>query len=186
MLRFDFDASEMAKVAEEFGASDKQLAFAYSRALRRTASNMKTQARKGLRERLGLRSAAELRTRMAGFKFRKGSGSGSDLGAVRMWFGLNDLRAGAFKGRPRNSGSGATIAGREIPGGFVAKNSKGQRTVMRRVGKSRYPIAEARVDIEDEAARFIEDEVFDEIEEVFFRNFRAEIRARTIYDVGAA
>jgi hypothetical protein len=36
----------------------------------------------------------------------------------------------------------------------------------------------------DEAERFIEDEVFDEIETVFFRNFLAEIRARTIYEVG--
>lgn len=184
MLHFDFDASEMRKIADEFGATEKQLRFAYSRALRRTASNMKTQARKGLRQRLALRSAAELRTRMAGFKFR--AGKGADMGGVRMWFGLNDLRASAFKGRARATSSGASIAGRSVPGGFVARNSKGQRTVMRRVGKSRYPIAEARLDIQEEAGVFIEDEVFDEIEEVFFRNFRAEIRARTIYEVGAA
>ncbi|MEI4262792.1 phage tail protein [Roseovarius sp. D0-M9] len=184
MLHFDFDGSEMQRIADEFGATEKQLRYAYSRALRRTASNMKTQARKGLRTRLGLRSASELRKRMEGFKFKRGSGS--DLGGVRMWFGLNDLRASAFKGRPRETAKGATVAGRSVSGGFVAKNTKGQRTVMRRVGKSRYPIAEARLDIEDEAQTFIEDEVFDEIEDVFFRNFRAEIRARTIYDVGGA
>ncbi|MFG6501259.1 phage tail protein [Sulfitobacter sp. 1A15106] len=183
MLHFDFDASEMRKIADEFGASEKQIALAYSRALRRTASNMKTQARKGLRQRLGLRSAAELRKRLAGFKFNRGGGGG-DLGSVRMWFGLNDLRASAFKGRPQATPGGASMAGRSVSGGFVAKNRKGQRTIMRRVGRKRYPIAEARLDIEDEATRFIEDEVFDEIDEVFFRNFRAEIRARTIYEVG--
>lgn len=182
MLLFDFDASEMRRIADEFGASEKQIALAYSRALRRTASNMKTQARKGLRERLGLRSASELRKRLAGFKFNRGSGG--DLGGVRMWFGLNDLRASAFKGRPQLTADGASMAGRAVSGGFVAKNRKGQRTIMRRVGRKRYPIAEARLDIEDEATRFIEDEVFDEIDEVFFRNFRAEIRARTIYEVG--
>ena len=182
MLHFDFDGSEMERISDEFGATEKQLRFAYSRALRRTASNMKTQARKGLRQRLGLRSAAELRSRMSGFKFKRGSGS--DLGGVRMWFGLNDLRASAFKGRAKDTSGGASIGGRSVPGGFVAKNSKGQRTVMRRVGKSRYPIAEARFDIEDAASMFVEDEVFDEIEEVFFKTFRAEIRARTIYEVG--
>lgn len=182
MLHFDFDASAMREIADEFGASEKQIAMAYSRALRRTASNMKTQSRKGLRELLGLRSAAELRKRLAGFRFNRGSGG--DLGSVRMWYGLNDLRASAFKGRPQLTADGASMAGRSVSGGFVAKNRKGQRTIMRRVGRKRYPIAEARLDIEDEAARFIEDEVFDEIDEVFFRNFRAEIRARTIYEVG--
>ncbi|WPZ28969.1 phage tail protein [Sulfitobacter sp. OXR-159] len=181
MLHFDFDASELRRIADEFGASEKQIALAYSRALRRTASNMKTQARKGLRERLGLRSAAELRKRMAGFRFNRGGG---DLGSVRMWFGLNDLRASAFKGRPKAAPGGASMAGRSVKDGFVAKNRKGQRTIMRRVGRSRYPIAEAKFDIEDEGSIFIEDEVFDEIDAVFFRNFRAEIRARTIYEVG--
>ena len=38
--------------------------------------------------------------------------------------------------------------------------------------------------IEDKAQTFIEDEVFDEIEEVFFKNFRAEVRSRTLYSVG--
>lgn len=181
MLHFEFDGSEMAKVAAEFDASDKQIAFAYSRALRRTASNMKTQARKKLRERLGLRSASELRSRMAGFKFRKGSGS--DMGGVRMWFGLNDMRASAFKGAARAIGLGASIAGRSVAGGFIARNRKGQRTIMVRTGRARAAIAEARLDVSDEGLRLVEDEVFDEIEEVFFRNFRAEIRARTIYGV---
>ena len=136
MLHFDFDASEMRRIADEFGASEKQIALAYSRALRRTASNMKTQSRKGLCERLGLRSAAELRKRLAGFRFNRGGGRG-DLGSVRMWFGLNDLRASAFKGRPQLTADGASMAGRSVSGGFIAKNRKGQRTIMRRVGRKR-------------------------------------------------
>ncbi len=181
MLHFDFDADELRRIAAEFDASEKQLALAYGRALRRTASRLKTQARKGLRERLDLRSAAELRKRMHGFRFSR---EGGGLGGVRMWFGLNDLRASAFKGRPKRTARGAAMAGREVEGGFVGRNRKGARTVMRRTGPKRYPIAEATLDIEDAAQVFIEDEVFDEVEEVFFRNFRAEIRARTIYEVG--
>lgn len=180
MLHFDFDTSDLRRIADEFGASEKQLTMAYSRALRRTASRMKTQARKGLRERLDLRSAAELRRRMHGFRFQRGEG----LGSVRMWFGLNDLRASSFKGRPKRTARGAAIGAREVEGGFVGRNRKGSRTVMRRTGPKRYPIAEATLGIDDAAQTFVEDEVFDEIDDVFWRNFRAEIRARTIYEVG--
>ncbi|WP_432256071.1 phage tail protein [Limimaricola sp. AA108-03] len=180
MLHFDFNGSDLKRIADEFGASEKQLEFAYSRALRRTASRMRTMARKGLRERLDLRSATELRKRLHGFRFKKGN----QLGEVRMWFGLNDLRASAFKGRPRRTASGAEMAGREVTGGFVGRNRKGRRTVMRRTGPTRHPIAEARLGILDEAETFVEDEVFSELERVFMQNFRHEIRARTIYEVG--
>lgn len=180
VLHFDFDTSEIARLANEFGASPKQLELAYARALRRTASTLRTQARKGLRETMGLRSAKEIRRRMYGFKFRKGDG----MGSVRMWFGFNDLRASAFKGRPRRTPRGASIAGREVEGAFVGKNRAGQRTIMRRAGRRAYPIAEARIPVDDAAEAFVEDEVFDQVEEIFFRNFRAEIKARTIYEVG--
>ncbi|AUQ54512.1 phage tail protein [Phaeobacter inhibens] len=180
VLSFDFDARELAKVAEEFGASEKDLQFAYSRALRRTAQTMKTRARKGLRTELELRTAAELRKRLQGFRFSRGKG----LGEVRMWFGLNNMRVSAFKGRALRTGSGASYAGQQFAGAFIAKNSKGRPTVMRRATQRAYPIKEERMPIEDKAQLFIEDQVFDEIEEVFFKNFRAEIRARTIYNVG--
>jgi len=182
MLQFDIDAGEIRAIAREFGASNKQLKFAYSRALRRTATTMRSRARKGLKDRLGLRNAKEIRKRLYGFRFMRGKG---DLGGVRMWFGLNDLRVSSFKGRVRETASGAAFARGEIEDGFVARNRKGQRTIMKRVGRERYPIHEARAGIEDEAQTFIEDEVFDDVEEVFYKNFRAEIRARTIYDVGA-
>ena len=84
----------------------------------------------------------------------------------------------------RAQGVGASKAGRFVAGGFVGRNRAGAQTIMRRVGRGRYPIAEATLAIEDEASVIVEDEVFDEIDEVFFRNFRAEVRARTIYGVG--
>ncbi|MFT6650095.1 MAG: hypothetical protein ACJARR_004096, partial [Pseudophaeobacter arcticus] len=35
MLAFEFDARELKRIADEVGASEKDLQFAYSRALRR-------------------------------------------------------------------------------------------------------------------------------------------------------
>lgn len=180
MLSFEFDASELQRIAKEFDASEKQLRFAYSRALRRTAQTMKTRARKGLRTELGLRSAAELRRRLHGFRFKRSGG----LGETEMWFGLNDIRVSAFKGRPKKTASGASYGGRQFAGAFVARNRKGKRTVMRRAGRRAWPIREEQMPIADQAEIYIEDQVFDEIEEVFFKNFTAEIRARTIYGVG--
>lgn len=180
MLAFDFDARELKRIADEFEASERDLKFAYSRALRRTAQTMKTLARKGLRTELQLRTAAELRRRLQGFRFKRGKG----LGEVKMWFGLNDMRVSAFKGRAARTGAGASFADHDFPGAFIARNSKGRPTVMRRATQKAYPIREERMPIEDKAQIFIEDEVFDEIEEVFFKNFRAEVRARTLYNVG--
>ncbi len=180
MLDFSFNVSEIKRIADEFGASERDLRFAYSRALRRTAQTMKARARKGLREELDLRTAGELRRRLHGFRFKKGSG----LGEVRMWFGLNDMKVSAFKGRPRKTAAGASYGNQSFDGAFVARNRKGKRTVMRRVSGRAWPIREEVMPIQDKAQIFVEDEIFDQIEEVFFRHFLAEVRARTIYQVG--
>ncbi|NSY36870.1 phage tail protein [Leisingera sp. ANG59] len=180
MLAFDFDARELKRIADEFEASEKDLRFAYSRALRRTAQTMKTRARKGLRTELELRTAAELRKRLQGFRFKRGK----ELGEVRMWFGLNDMRVSKFKGRPARTGSGARYGQQDFSGGFIGRNRAGKRTVFKRETADRVSAREVKMPIEDKAQIYIEDEVFDEIEEVFFKNFRAEVRARTIYGVG--
>ncbi len=175
-----FDESELQRIADEFDASKKDLRAAYSRALRRTAQTMKTRARKGLRTKLHLRTAAELRRRLQGFRFKRTA----DMGTVRMWFGLNDMRVSAFKGRAVKTATGASFAGQAFEGGFIGRNAKGRPTVKHRAGSRAYPVKEARMPIDDVAETYIEDEVFDGIEEVFFHYFRAEVRARTIYGVG--
>lgn len=180
MLPIEFDEGELHRIADEFDASKKDLRAAYSRALRRTAQTMKTRARKGLRTKLHLRPAAELRRRLQGFRFKRTA----DMGTVRMWFGLNDLRVSAFKGRAFRTASGASFAGQVFEGGFISKNAKGRPTVKHRAGSRAYPVKEARMPIDDEAQQYIEDEVFDDVEELFFHYFRAEVRARTIYGVG--
>jgi hypothetical protein len=71
------------------------------------------------------------------------------MGDVSMWFGLNDMRVSAFKGRAARTGAGASFAGQDFDGAFVGRNAKGRQTVMRRVGKSRWPVKEERMSIED-------------------------------------
>lgn len=180
MLAFDFDTGQIAAIAKEFDATEQQLSQAYSRALRRTATALKTSTGKQLRVRLGLRTAAAIRRRLQGFSFKKDGA----LGSVRMWFGMNDIPVSGFKGRAVQTADGAALGDRQFTGAFVGKNNKGVRTIMRRVGPKRFPIVEQQVVIDDEVRVFVEDEVFDGLDEIFFRHFRAEIRARTIYGVG--
>lgn len=177
---FEIDESDLRRIADEFDASKETLRYAYSRALRRTAQTMKARARRELRTELQLRTAAEIRKRLFGFKYKRGA---YDWGELRMWFGLNDMRVSAFKGRARKTGTGASFAGQEFEGAFVGRNRKGKQTVMQRASRRTWPIKEARMPIESKARSYVLD-LLDEFEEVFLKNFRAEVRSRTLYQVG--
>lgn len=180
MLHLGFDESELRSIADEFGASEEVLRQAFSRALKRTVQAIKTRARKELRTELQLRTAAEIRKRLYGFKFKRGA---YEMETVRMWFGLNDMKVSAFKGRASKTATGASFAGHEFTGGFVGRNSKGRQTVMRRAGRRAWPIKEERMPINGKAETVVLD-MFEDFEEQFMRIFRAEVRARTIYGVG--
>ncbi|MFB9149531.1 phage tail protein [Roseovarius ramblicola] len=182
MIGLTFDQGEMQRIAREFDASEKDLRRAYARALSRTARKMRTQARKALREGLDLRAASILKARLRLARMRP---RGKKIGAARLWVGANDLPATAFKGRPRQTATGARVGGREFPGAFVGTSAdSGKRMVFRRAGRSRLPIFRETVPVQDEVNAVLEGEVFDDMADAFMAAFRAEVRARTIYGVG--
>lgn len=180
MLSLPIDESELRRIANEFDADEDVLRDSFSRALKRTAQAIKTRARKELRTELELRTAAEIRKRLYGFRYKRGA---YDLGEVRMWFGLNDMRVSAFKGRASRTGSGARFAGQDFPGAFVGRNRKGKQTIMRRAGHRAWPIKEEVMPIETRANNKILD-LLDDFNDLLMRNFLSEVRARTIYGVG--
>lgn len=182
MIALDIDARQLQRIADEFAASDRDLRRAFSRALSRTSRTLRTMARRELRAGLDLRAASFLRARLRLSRFRP---RGSGLGAVSLWVGTNDMPATAFKGRPRQTASGATVGGRSFPGAFVGTGqSSGRRVVFRRRGRARLPIQAVTVPVQDEMNEILERQVFAEAGEIMMRNFRAELRARTIYGVG--
>jgi hypothetical protein len=180
VLYFQPDESELRRIADEFDADKDVLRAAFSRALKRTAQAIKTRARKELRTELELRTAAEIRKRLYGFRFKRGA---YDLGEVRMWFGLNDMRVSAFKGRASRTATGANYAGQDFPGAFVGRNRKGKQTIMRRAGRRAWPIKEEVMPIQARAESKIV-EITEDFNEMLMRNFLSEVRARTIYGVG--
>jgi hypothetical protein len=181
MLEFDIDGDDLERIAHELGASEKQIKMAFNRALSRTAAALRRLSSTGLQSELELRTAAQIRKRIKQIRLRR---SPSGLGSIRLWYGANDLPVSAFKGRPQASAGGASFRGVQYDGGFVQKNKAGRQTIFRRVGDKRLPIAEQTVPVKDQIDVFLEDRVFDQLDQIFFKNFRADLRARTIYGVG--
>lgn len=184
MLSYDIDWSSLVRVADELGGTDKQVKLALSRALRRTEATLRKMSSKGLQRELELRAASALRKRLKSIKLRKtgGLGAGNEVG---LWYGLNPLPVSAFKGGVRQTDFGATKKDWYFEGGFIAKSSvKGSKTIFKRKGKERLSIEEQTILIEDRAITFIEDKVFDQVEDIFWQHFRRDLAARVRFQLG--
>jgi len=82
MLHFDIDWQDLLRIGEELQASDKQIKFAMSRALRRTEASLRKLSSKGLPPLLGLRTASVLRKRLKSIKMRAGAGETTGQSSV--------------------------------------------------------------------------------------------------------
>lgn len=180
MIELKIDAARMRSIGDELGASEDDLKKAYSRALMKTSRALRSQARKALREGLKLRAAAVLNARLKLVRFRP---RGRALGGALLWTGTNDLPARAFKGTPRQTATGATVGQRSFKGAFVGTGQNSDaKIIFRRKGKDRLPVYAETVSIVEESEPILED-VYQDVAAIFFKNFRSEVRARTIYNV---
>lgn len=180
-LDFDVDLSQLMGVVNELSASEKQVNFALSRALNRTAGTLRVRSSKILKDKLELRRVSALRKRLKTLKLRMGKSKRD----VRIWFGLNDMPISWFKGTPKQTASGAVFRGRNYPNAFVARSSYAkQKTIMKRVGRERLSIEEQLFPVEDRAQNLIEDHVLDGWEEFFWKEFRRDLAARVRYNIG--
>jgi hypothetical protein len=182
MIHFDIDWRDLNTIGNELGATEKQVKFALSYALRRTVSRLRTLSTRGLRDELALRRVSDLRNRLKSIRLRKGKGEGAQL-----WYGLNDMPVSWFKGTPKQGSDGAQFRNQEFPGAFVARSRfKNQKTVLKRAGKARLKIIEQLMPVEDKAHVYIEDNIFVQVEDIFWPLFKREIQARVKYKIGEA
>lgn len=178
-LYFDIDTTQLRALAAELEATPKQVKFAFSAACKRTATTLRTQSARGLASELQLRTIGLLRKRLKTLRLR-----GGDDG-VALWYGLNEMPASWFKGRPKQTTTGATARGQEFTGAFVAKSKfKGRQTVFKRTGKGRLHIQEQNLKVQDKAIVYIEDQIFDQTETLFWKYFTRDLRARVRYQLG--
>lgn len=186
MLHFDIDWRELLHVGDELEASEKQVTFALSRAMRRTEATLRRMSSKGLVKVLELRAANILRKRLKSVRLRMSSAVARDQG-MALWYGLNDLPVSSFKGRPTETQGGASFRGENYEGAFVGRSkAKGKKTIFKRVKEARLPIAEQLHAIEDKAIVYIEDEVFGQVLDIFWNHFRRDLAARVKFKLGGA
>lgn len=184
MLHYDIDWRQLLQIGEELQATDKQVIFAMGRALRRTEATLRRMSSKGLTQTLQLRASSALRKRLKSIRLRMSSPTARDQ-SMGLWYGLNPLPVSAFKGRPRDSASGATFRGQTYEGAFVGRSKvKGKQTIFKRKGDARLPIVEQLAPIEDQAVTFIEDEIFDKVLDIFWQHFRRDLMARVKFKLG--
>lgn len=184
MLHFDIDSEQLDKISDELGASDKQVALAFNRAIKRTVMTLSKMARKGLKDELQLRNLKAIRRRLKTLQAKRSFKKGTGLDEVRLWFGANNLPISAFKGSPKKTARGAEFRGKKFDGAFIGKGKSGKRTIFKRKGKAKLPIIEQTMPVKDEIDVFVEDEIFVNLEQIFFKHFKSDLRARTIYGVG--
>lgn len=180
MIGVTVEGSEIQALADEFGASEKQIEAAYRRALSRTASNVRTMMRREVRVGLNLRAASVLRRRLKMAR-AKGKANGQ---SIELWLGQNNLPPGAFKGRPRASGGNVSFRGVTHPGAFVARMPNGKISIFRRKDVGRLPIIEETIAVQGEMNQVLDTRVMPDVLELFFKNFRADLKARTAFGVG--
>lgn len=184
MLHYDIDWRELLQVGEELQATDKQVIFAMGRALRRTEATLRRMSSKGLTQVLQLRALGTMRKRLKSIKLRMSSPTAKEQG-VALWYGLNPLPVSAFKGRPKENGTGAAFRGEQYNGAFVGRSKvKGKQTIFKRKGAERLPIVEQLHPIEDQAVAYIEDEIFDQVLTIFWQHFTRDLRARVKFKLG--
>lgn len=177
MLAFDIDAGRLDDIEAAFDATPKQMKLATARALKRTAGTIRRISSTGLQSELGLRNATALRRRIKDFKVGKG-GSG-----LKLWYGANDLPLSAFKGRPKAVAGGVQFGDTMLHGAFFVK-LRGKRRILQRTGAGRWAIAEATLPVADRMMVFLEDEVFVDLDTIFFKHLYSEVRAATVLNIG--
>lgn len=175
---FDFDDKQLRNLINEVGLTDRQARAALSRALRRTATTLRVMSERGLKSKLDVKKLAYLRRRLKFSRFSRGTFEGA-----RLWFGANDVPVSALRGSVTKTASGAAFSGKagshEFKEGFVQKSHRGWgKTIFVRKGKARLPIEEAALPVQDEMNVFIEDEVFDQINLIFWKYFERDVFAR--------
>lgn len=179
-LRFEIDELDLLRVGDEIGATEKQVRFAFSRALSRTAGTLRRMSERGIKSELELRTLKFIRLRLKTIKLKKMAGGQS----VGLWYGLNDMPVGEFKGKPTKTTTGAAFRGVEFKGGFVGKNKRKQPTIFKRKGSARLPIEEQEMPVKDKIDTFVEDKIFDKTEEIFWKHFKKDLNARVKYNLG--
>lgn len=198
---FDIDLGELQMLGAVLGATENQMRLAYSRALNRTVQSLTRQSVRLMKEEAGIQSTQTIRRRAISFKHQRASAR--ELGGMKLWYGLNAIRLSELRGTVvgavtehhnlRDPQTGQYTSNRETstvrfrPRGkalketnfddaYVAENRKGKKTIFIRGEQSRR--REAEMDIYAPLLDKIEDDIFQQIPEIFLHHYEVDLKGR--------
>ena len=171
MLEVSIDHAELGRLADEFAATPVQVELSIRRANQRAGRALKTMVGRELKDELDLRTMKYIRRRLRD----------ATRGGVSIWVGLNSLPIVAFKGRPQQTSAGVKVGEQLAEGAFLAMGGAWWRD-----GPDRFPISTATVPISEAGKAVLEAKVWPRMKEVFVDTFVQELRARTLFGVGAS
>lgn len=150
MIGVEINAEQLRRRALELGATDDIV----RRAMRSTAAKMQTYTRSRSARELGdelkiKRSVVRRRIRL---RPRKYNGASVD---APVWYGLNAVSL-IDLGAKKTRGGVRAMAGRYVPGAFIARGRSGTFQVFKRRGRERLPLDRMREDISENAERYLQ------------------------------
>ncbi|MCG7551567.1 hypothetical protein [Pseudoalteromonas sp. Of7M-16] len=187
-LLFNIDVNELERIQAELGATPEQVRAAYARALKRTSVTMKSRSLRLMRDSMNAKSLKAIRKRMQTYQSSFGVGLNDNrMDELKLWYGLNDVAVSKLKGRMTRIGTQRNPAGasfnssklgrQDYADGFVAKINK-RKSIFSRKGDHRFPVKEKKMGISDDLHVQLEDEIFDELPEVFIAHFSTDLKGR--------
>lgn len=166
------DIAELNQIGNELGATPQQIKQSVRRATTRTNTTVGKKARMALVRKLDLRRAAGIRRRIKKLKFVRPGTSG-------VWVGTNPLPISEIKGRPTQTATGVEFRGETFTRAFIGRfGGTGKRRVLRRRGRSRYPIYEVGKSIHNESVDILERKLLNEIPDIFLSHFEKDLARR--------
>lgn len=175
---FDIDLEELEAVRDIFGATEKEMRLAYNRALKRTAKTIASMSAKLMRDELKAKKLKSIRKRLKHFQSKKSN----SLDTLKFWFGLNPIPAHLLRGRFKKLTEGAsfTPAASNLKSvtdrrGFIMQK-EGNKLMFIRTSKREYE--SAKVDINDSLQIKIEDEIFEQVPEIFMKHYETDLKGR--------
>ena len=178
-VNVSLDTTEIDRMIRVLGASPEQVKWAIRRALRRTTTTLRLRTRQAVASEVQARTLAAIRRRLK--DLRTSGGKSGDV--ISIWVGLNNMAISQLKGRVSEYADGATFRSMEYPKAFVAKVGR-YRSIYRRRGDARFPIAEETYPIKGAVDPVLRDKVLPNVADVFLRHFLTDLRARTVFGVG--
>ena len=177
-LTFDIDIEELGAISATLQATEHQVMAAYNRALGRTAVTLQKLSRKLVQSEIDAKSVRAMQRRLLNYRVRNPKG----MDELKLWFGLNDVAAHTLKGRMTKTDGGAKFSSSKLgtkvyERGFVSKVGA-KRYLFERHGSKKGAYHAARIGLSDKLKVTIEDEIFDQLPQIFMRHFETDLKGR--------